>query len=270
MQLSPYSVTSPSSIVADPQGRFLFVAGSTGITVFLVNATDGSLTLSGSTVATTSVPTQMTTDGLGQFLYAIEGSKIAAYSYASVSGALTPVVGSPFSFTPAMAQISGESSGKYIMGITAEDGENGGFADDHIYVFGISQSGSAGALSPVAGSPFATVYSPVYMTVSPNGAFVYTFNQNPAGTVTAPDPMEGYALDNTTGKLTALSTSPFNDLTSTIGKFEQSGQYMFAEGYVLGVGGTFAYSADPTTGALGSTLPHNGSASPSFAVTDAP
>jgi 6-phosphogluconolactonase (cycloisomerase 2 family) len=269
--LSPYSVTSPASIAADPAGRFLFVGGGTGISVFLINASDGSLTPSGSTLATTSAPTQMVTDGNGQFLYALEGSQIAAYSYAAVSGALTAVAGSPFSFTPAMAQISGESSGKYIVGITAQDGANGGIADDSIYVFAISQSGSSlGALSPVAGSPFATLYSPLYMTVSPNGAFVYTFNQNAVGTTTQADPMEGYALDSSTGKLTALSTSPFTTLTSTIGKFDQSGQYMFAEGSVLGVGSMFAYAADPTTGALASTLPQVAAPSASFAVTDAP
>jgi DNA-binding beta-propeller fold protein YncE len=132
---------------------------------------------------------------------------------------------------------------------------------------------STGALTAVSGSPVATVYPPIYIAVSPNGSFVYTFNEetDQSTNLIVVDPMEGYAL-STTGTLTPVSGSPFTQETATIGEFDQSGQYIFAEGGLPGssVGGTFAYSANTTTGALDSTLPHAGAPPGHFAVTDLP
>jgi len=265
--LSPYSVTSPSSIVADPKGAFVFVGSATGIWVFSVNA-DGSLTLApGSPFSSGGTPTQMATDGAGKYLYAVQSSGIAAFSYAA-SGVLTPVVGSPFTFSPPMAQVEGDLSGSYLVGTSAEIGAGSGTIDNHVYVFGITPSGSssAGALTQL--TPTATQFSPAYVTVSPNGKFVYTFNETSAGS-SSPDPMEGYQLSST-GTLTALSTSPFTALDADIGKFDQSGQFLFVYALVGGIGGSYPYAADPSTGALTSTLPHLGFPSFNFAVTDAP
>ncbi len=268
---SPYSITfSPSCVAVDPSGAFLFVGGSSGISVFSVSATDGSLLLTGST-PTSGSPQQMTTDGQGKFLYALEGSGIAAFSY-GVSGTLTAVQGSPFNpFNGvSMAQIEGESSGKYLVGTTAEAGGGSGIVDRSLYVFAIS---ATGALTAAAGSPVTTVYPPVYVAVSPNGSFVYTFNEETDLTtnLTVVDPMEGYGLSSA-GALTPISGSPFTQETATIGKFDQSGLYIFAEGGIpnTSIGGTFAYGASTTTGALTSTLPHAGAPPGSFAVTDLP
>lgn len=266
---SPYSVISPSCIAADPNGAFLFVGSSSGVSVFTVNS-DGSLTPApGSPFSTGGTPTQMGTDGTGKYLYAVQSSGITAFSYAS-SGVLTPVVGSPFAFTPPMVQVEGELSGNYLVGTSAEVGAGSGPIDKHIYVFGITQSGSsAGALAQATGSPFATTYSPIYLAVSPNGKFVYTFNETSAGS-SSPDPMEGYQLGSG-GTLTALASSPFTTLPADIGKFDQSGQYLFVYATGSGVaGGSYAYAADTSTGALSSTLPHAGFPTSSFAVTDAP
>jgi len=282
---SPYTVGalgSVNSVAADPTGRFLFVAGIGGVSVFSVNSTNGELTLtnSGSPFPTPGVVLgQMATDGLGKYLYGVQsfpGTEVVAFSYDQTSGALTAVPGSPFVSTGSanfnMAEIAGESSGKYMIGITEEIGQGGGIIDNHLYVFGISQvAGSAGALAPVAGSPFLTTNSPLYMTVSPNGSFVYTFNQEFAsgsntGTI---DPMEGYLLDSSTGALTALTTS-FSGLNATIGRFDQSGQYLFATAIgPQNVGETFAYGADTSTGALSNTLTSSvGAPTSDFVVTD--
>ncbi|MGA8215826.1 MAG: hypothetical protein WB799_19700 [Candidatus Sulfotelmatobacter sp.] len=280
---SPYTVGalgSVNSVAADPTGRFLFVAGLGGVSVFSVNSTNGELTLTNGSPSSTGnvVLEQMATDGLGKYLYGVQsfpGTEVVAFSYDS-TGTLTAVPGSPFVSTGSanfnMAEIAGESSGKYMIGITEEIGQGGGIIDNHLYVFGISQTaGSAGALAPVAGSPFLTTNSPMYMTVSPNGSFVYTFNQEFAsgsntGTI---DPMEGYLLDSSTGALTALTTS-FTGLNATIGRFDQSGQYLFATAIgPQNVGETFAYGADTSTGALSNTLTSSvGAPTADFVVTD--
>jgi 6-phosphogluconolactonase (cycloisomerase 2 family) len=259
--LSPYTVGSPTSIAADPNGAVLFVGGSAGISSFTISSTDGSLTFVNS-ATTTGTPTQLVTDGLGRFVYAITGSTISAFSYTQ-TGVLTAVPGSPF-ISSGMAQIASESTGNFLLGITAEAGFSGGNIDKSIYAFGI---GTSGALTQLATT--TTLYSPVYIAVSPIGPFVYTFNENPNTGVTLPDPMEGYQI-STSGSLTPLSTSPFTLLPASIGKFDQSGQYVFVDAVVAGVGGAFAFAADTSTGALTSTLPHLGFPSTSFAVTDAP
>jgi 6-phosphogluconolactonase (cycloisomerase 2 family) len=261
---------SGSSIAADPAGHFLFVGGSSGISVFTVSATDGSLTPAPGSPFATASPVQLATDGKGRYLYAVGGSGISAFSYNQVSGVLTPVTGSPFNpFLPAtMAQVEGESTGTYLVGTTAEAGAGSGVIDRNLYVFGITQA--TGALTKIAAT--ATVYSPVYMTVSPNGKFVYSFNEDdslPTNPIT--DPIEGYAISST-GALTPVSGSPFLALTATIGKFDQSGQYLFSEVFIpnSASGSTFAYGADTSLGGLTSTLPHAGAPSTSFAVTDEP
>ena len=272
---SPYTVDSSGSIASDPTGHFLFVAGLAGISVFTVNSTDGSLTLTGGPPVSTGgvIPTQMATDGQGKFLYGVQGfpgSEIVAFSYNQTTGALTAVPGSPFQGAGFnMAEVAGESTGKYLLGITEQSGLHGGSVDNNVYVFGITQTGlsNAGALTPVT-PLFATTASPINIAVSPNGKFVYTFNQDSLG---AFGPVQGFQLNSSTGALTPLSgISPFTGLNAEIGRFDQSGLYLFAvaDEPTQNVTGMFPYTADPSTGALTSTFPFFGAPSLVYAVTD--
>ena len=261
---SPYAGSGGTSVVADPAGHFLFVGGTSGISVFMVNTNDGSLaTVSGSPFSTGGViPVQLATDGVGKFLYMVDGATITAYAYNSV-GVLAQVA-SPV--TSPVIMLSGERSGKFMLGITEETGLTGGAADNNIYVFSIGSTGAITALPP-----FASGDSPIYMAVSPNGTFVYTFNQNGTGVVAVTDPILGYTFDSSSGSLAALSTSPFTGLDATIGRFDQSGNYLFSVANVpnSSLAGEFAYGVS-NTGALSSTLAHAGVPALSYAVTDVP
>jgi 6-phosphogluconolactonase (cycloisomerase 2 family) len=252
---------SGETIAADPNGAVLFVGVPTGISTFTVNANDGSLTPIGTTT-TGSTPSQIATDGLGKYVYALTGTTITAFAYTS-SGVLTPVTNSPFPIS--MAQIAGEASGKFLFGITAENGGGSGAIDNHIYVFSIA---SGGGLTTF-GSPVPTLSSPVYLAVSPNGKFVYTFDQTSDIVSTVNDPMEGFAFS--TGTLTELGTSPFAGLDASVGKFDQSGQYIFAIADVpnSSLAGEYAYAVD-ASGAVTSNLPHAGAVNAGYAVTDEP
>jgi len=259
--------SSFSTVVADPNGAVLFVGGSAGIAVFTINPNDGSLTLVGTTATGGIIPTQLETDGSGKYVYALVGQDIYAFTY-SASGVLGPVTGSPFAFSPSMAQIASESTGKFLLGITAETGAGSGATDNHVYVISIAAGGGLSAF----GSPTATTYFPGYLAVSPNGKFVYTFSQSFGVTGLINDPMEGFAFS--TGTLTPLGVSPFTGLDAAFGLFDQSGQYIFAVADVPNSAfpGEFAYGVDTTSGALTNSLAHAGVAGTGkgFAVTDEP
>jgi len=263
---SSYTLTgSGTTIAADPSGAVLFVGGSAGISVFTVNPKNDSLTAVATTSTGSITPTQLLTDGSGKYLYALTGGTITAFSY-TPSGVLGPVTGSPFSFSPSMAQLAAESTGTFLLGITGETGGGSGAIDKNIYVLSIV---SGGGLTTF-GSPTPTQSSPGYLAVSPNGKFVYTFDQTVTATGATDDPMEGFAFS--TGTLTELTgVSPFTGLDAQLGKFDQSGQYIFAVASVPGSSfpGEFAYGVD-STGALSNTLAHAGVVSLSFAVTDEP
>jgi len=94
-------------------------------------------------------------------------------------------------------------------------------------VFGIQQTGSnAGAISPVLGSPFNTLYSPYSfaMQSNPGGVLLYSFSLVTDGTF---NPIEGYQLNSSTGALTAVSGSPFLNFLGSEGEFDQAGNYLF-------------------------------------------
>lgn len=203
--------------MTDP-GAFL---GESNVHVFSVG-TGGVLTeASGSPVSIPFAPGGMTMDALGKYLYIIgitgtgAGYEIGAYSVSGSS--LTVVPGSPFFFP--MTQVAGDASGKYLIGTTSS------LADNHLYVFSIEQSGAnAGAIAQVAGSPFATKYSPYEVVAQPiGGELVYSFSLSSTGG----NPVEGYQLNTSSGALTALSGSPFPAAVADLGFFDQGGGYLF-------------------------------------------
>ena len=201
------------SMITNPAGTLLFVAdaGNNEIWVYEIGLASGStpgvLTLAPNSPFSTGTfqPGNMTTDGLGKYLYVTsltadhQGTSVAGYSIGTGSseGTLAPVPGSPFFSTQSAAynmwEVQGEPSGNFLIGITGETVAAGAAADDnHLYVFKIQPSGSApGAITPVANSPFATQYTPFNIAVQPveaNGEFVYSFSVNDSGA--AYDPVE--------------------------------------------------------------------------------
>ena len=269
---SPYPVNglaatiSSFSIAADPAGNFVFVGDAAGITVFAVNSGNGALTPVNTTPVSTGIgaPSQMATDGLGKYLYVLDGTSIAQFSYSS-TGALTPL-GTVSSSITDMAMITGEPSGKWMLGTRAQVGAQGGALDLNVYVFSIS---STGALS--AAIPTSTPFPPTYVAVSPNGKFVYTFNEDDSNpnNPTFLQPIVGLTFNSATGALT--NPTPFPDVLSKIGHIDQSGALLFAIGQstTATAAGTVPISI-LSDGTLSASTQHAGAPSFSFAVTDAP
>jgi len=202
---SPFATAGADSVASDPAGHFLFVgnrnAGS--ISVFQINPTTGALVAApGSPFFAFNLDfaALLAVDGTGKFLYVgqnLPPLPIYAFSIDQNTGALSPVVGSPFSLN--VAAVRTDFLGKFAVGITGNTGDN------HLYVFAIDPT--TGALAAVNNSPFTTVAStPLNLQIHPSSQFVYSFGLDSNSVYTA---MEGYAIDPTTGALTALAGSPF-------------------------------------------------------------
>jgi hypothetical protein len=218
-------------MTTDPGGNYLFISdsGDTEIFVYTINSSTGALTPAvGSPFGVPTIePGNITTDGLGRFLYvsldsAHEGGSFEAFSIGT-GGVLTFIAGSQVVTTGAW-QLQGDASGKYLIGTSGNSLSVSGADDLHLYVFSINQS--SGIASPAAGSPVSTQFSPFTIAMQPassNGEFVYSFGPN--DTDTGYNGIEGFQLDPTTGVLTELSDSPFsNGLTlGWWGQFDQSG-----------------------------------------------
>jgi 6-phosphogluconolactonase (cycloisomerase 2 family) len=235
---SPFATSTPHADVAvsDPQGRFLFVSdiAAANITVFKIDATTGSLTATGTPI-TGAGPDQMVVDGSGNYLYFPAGSFVFGYSIDQTSGALTPLLGSPFSVLASALQA--DPTGKFLLSVSA--------ADNNVSVIPI------GAGTGILGVPttFPAVQIPSSLALSPNGKFLFTFAVDRAGN---PLPIEGFTFDVTTGTLTAMANSPFTNLPKVaIAIFDQNGTTMIG----VTVTSFIPYFINATTGAPTSPVP---------------
>jgi 6-phosphogluconolactonase len=263
---SPYSASFLStvsggagvtSMITNPAGTLLFFASSLGeIFVYQINS-DGSLTAAtGSPFSASISPLNMTTDGLGKYLYATngdtshEGTEVAGFSIGS-GGVLTPIAGSPFVLP--MWQVQGEPTGNFLIGTTGQSAGINGSDNNLLYVFSIQQSGSSPGALTLPGSSFATTYSPYAIAVQPDsgGNLVYSFGFN--DDLTGFNPPEAYSIGST-GALTVVNGSPFsNAAEGTWGQFDQSGTNLFLWGEVDS-SGTFTYPLSALAVASNGTL----------------
>jgi hypothetical protein len=255
------------NIITNPAGTLLFIPDAVKAQIHVLSiGTGGALTeVTNSPFncpAGFSTPMNMATDGLGKYLYVIDGndlnhqgSQIAAFAIGTGTslGKLTPVTGSPFVGAPFnMWQLQGEPTGNFLIGTSGSTAFYTGVLDDNnLYVFSIVQSGSnAGAISLTTKQ--ATTYSPFSIAVQSNigGNLVYSFSFNDTGT--AINGIEGYSISST-GTLTKDTGSPFSGVgNGTWGQFDQSGAYLFAySSYINGSGTTTTVMVPLSVGAGG-------------------
>jgi 6-phosphogluconolactonase len=221
-------------VITNPAGTLLFIseAGTEQILVYQISSAGVLTPVTGSpfsTLGQTLEPQNMATDGAGKFLYVTEdsgdhsGAFVTGYAISS-TGVLTPLSTSQFNFP--LWEMQGDSSGKYLVGITGETAYYFGSDDTHIHVLSINST--TGALTEVSGSPFTTTYAPFNIALQPSAnatEFVYSFSIDDANT--GANAIEGFQLDTTSGKLTAISGSPFGVTHAPWGQFDQTGQYLF-------------------------------------------
>ena len=272
------------NMIVNPAGTLLFIsdAVTSSVSVYSIGSGGVLATVGNFACPTGFTPMNMTTDGLGKFLYVVNGTDsshqghgIAAFSIGS-TGTLTPVAGSPFTGTGLfnMWQVKGEPTGKYLIGTTGTTVPVNGVDDDKLYVFSITQSGtSAGALTQTTTQ--ATNFSPFSIAVqsNTNGSLVYSFSFN--DTATGFNPIEGFSISST-GGLSPASGEPFAIGEGSWGQFDQSGALLFSYASFVNAGtGAVTTQISPLTVGSGGTLSEPVSSTtlvtPGFwAVADAP
>jgi 6-phosphogluconolactonase len=192
-----------------------------------------------------------------KFLYTINDFDISGYTVNSSTGAVTPSPGSPFvlgnvdSTCPDLAAAS--PSGKFLFVPDA--------CNDTVLVYGIDQT--TGALTAVAGSPFATgatghlIEQPV---VDSTGKFLYV-------PTTQSDQIFGFTIA-ANGSLAAITGSPFAAGGGESLTIVPSGKFLYEADSGGSNGTILGFSINATSGALTpiSGPPFNLSSQPKFIV----
>ena len=242
---SPFSAgATPLTVTVDPSGRFAYATFLSGdgsridrVVSYSINATTGALTSTG-TAHTGFFPNVFTLEPSGRFAYvanSLSGS-ISVYSIDSSTGALTEVAGSPLNLAYAPFSLTVDTTGKFLYVPRTDN-----IGNYYIAVFSIDSS--AGALSEIAGSPFAAGLNSTSLTVAPSGKFVYVGNgSDNAGS------MSVYAIDAATGALTNIGAAATPAGSYGV-KIDPSGRVAYSiHGPRVDAGSILAFTLNTTTG----------------------
>lgn len=271
---------SQAEMITNPAGTLLFAADTLQSQIYVFQiGTGGVLTLAPGSPVTIPLgfqPMNLATDGLGNYLYAVDGtfsthtgSQVAAYAINNTSGSLgqlTAVTGSPFAYP--MWQLKGDPTGQFMIGTSGKTVFYDLVDDTNLYVFSIAQSGAAapGALNLVTTSPTTSSPYSIAMQSNSGGTLVYSFSFN--DTATAFNAIEGYSLSST-GTLTAAGTFT-GTANGSWGQFDPSGKYLFTYSSPSGASAQVGVLNVGSGGALTQPVTPVNLANPGFwAVADA-
>jgi DNA-binding beta-propeller fold protein YncE len=217
---SPFPANAdPTEILITPSGKFVYVTNPAigAITAFTFSSSDGTLTqLPSSPIL--SLPGGgggafgLAVDGGEQFLYVTNPSasnpppnaatigNISAFSIgpstASIPGALTPILGSPFTVASGIgpSAITVDPGGKFVYATTTGSSSS-------IWCFAITPT--TGQLVAAAKSPFSLSAGGLFALIDPSGNYFYIGTQVGKG-------IAGYTNNPSTGLPTAIAGSPFS------------------------------------------------------------
>src|SRR5437763_9891801 len=262
---TPLSMAGPnqsSGMVASNTLGHLYVSDFVNDAVdgFTINSSTGGLTaIAGSPFSLGGTPPGA--GGLssfvsaGSYLYVtdLNAGAVAGFAYNSANGTLTSVPGSPFpaGSTPVQAVQAG-SQGKFLYVSNNNDSAGG------ISAYNIDFN--TGALTPIPGSPFPTGSAgsfpgPSAMVVNNNFLYIAL-----AGSANPNNEVLAFAIDQTTGILTPLASSPFvtgsDPLYMALVPVTSVGFQAFLFTANVQDGTISAFTADDNTGIL---TPVNGS-----------
>jgi 6-phosphogluconolactonase (cycloisomerase 2 family) len=183
---------SPTMVVADPGGKFLFAIEYGGILAFTIDPSNGALTQIPSSLCCgfSLPPTALGIDPNGNFLYVTlnDPGSAALYSYQidRSSGALTLVSGTGlyFAAAPQPTSIQTDALGKFVYLVDPATGVIAG------YPVNLANGQLGRALFPM---PFAAGLGATLISTSPN--FLYVFARDQIANLI------GYRIDETSGRL---------------------------------------------------------------------
>jgi 6-phosphogluconolactonase (cycloisomerase 2 family) len=239
------------AVTFDPTGMFGYVTNGSflgylniGVWEFTIDPTTGVPNLvPGTEVAACYQPWSVTIDPSGQFAYVPSfvvtpspGAALYAFTINAVTGALVPVAAAPY-VQPAAAG----GDGALTIEPTGRFAYQPDYNNNEIWAFAIDSS--TGALTPIAGSPFATGSTPTSIAIEPRGQFLY---------LVASGGVYTYAINNSTGALTVATGSSLVALSQASAlQIDPSGQFAYTTAIVgAGQTGVYGYTIDSATGAL--------------------
>lgn len=235
---SPVAIVGVASMDISPDGQWLVVLDSNGISIdeFQINPNSGLLTqATGATYSVsnaTVVPRSLKVSPNGTLIFAALGTGgDVVLSLDEPTGVITPLqqlsLGSTTTSDNALA-VSPSNNFVYI----ARSGTGGGLA-------AYAVAANTGALSAITGSPFAAGTQPFSVALNLAGTDVYVANRGD-------NTISGYSI-GTSGALAPLTASPYSAGSAVAGLVaDRSGSYLLA----IANGGTpdlALYSFDTTT-----------------------
>ena len=205
--------TNPTEILFTHSGKFVYVTNPEIGMVTGFSFTDGVLTLVPGTPVSSGEgggALGLAVGGRDQFLYVTNPSatnpppnesttgNISGFSIDPTTGALTPIIGSPFTSTVGGAgptSITLDPTGRLLYAVTPGSTLS-------IWCFQITYPN--GQLVLVTNSPFSVPAGGLFAVFDPSGRFFY---------IGSPIGLQGYTYNPSTGVLTAIPGSPFTTLT---------------------------------------------------------
>ena len=227
---------APRTIVFGADNRFAYIGNqsTTDISVYRVDQVTGALTpITGSPFAIGGGPQAMAIHPAGTFLYVAAGDGLYTNAVNPTSGALTSVG----TAVPGNHGVALHPSGNFAYAVSA------GVAGVYVYAIG-----GNGALTAIAGSPFAGGTGGVEVAIDPTGQFAYV-----ARTVfDSPGTVSAYSIDATTGALTPVGSPLATATGPTMLAIDPQGAFLYlaCNGGPTHFGALAGYSINRSTGAL--------------------
>ncbi len=247
VQGSPFETGKLPWGITAADGKFVYVANGVGtnqydhspshVSGYAIDTTDGVLTpLKGSPFKEPGHgAADMAVVGIAARKYAyvvnIYSDDISAYQINTVSGALTPVAGTPFGTGGEPESLTIDPKGKFAFVPNT--------LTDDVSAFKITRA--TGALVSVAGSPFSAGITPAGAAVDSTGSFLYVTNANSNN-------ISAYIIHESTGVLTRVKGSPYKSDTPSRAAADPGAGFIYVSNN--GSDTVSAYAVNPVTGAL--------------------
>src|SRR6202140_2209171 len=211
---SPFPANSnPAEILITPSGKFVYVTNPGIGMVTAFSFSNGVL----SQLPTSPVPSGagalgLAVDGSERFLYVANPAasnpppfssttgNVSGFNINPSSGALTPILGSPFTATNGNgpSAVTVDPSGRFVYATTPGTSFS-------VWCFTITPAN--GQLVAVTNSPFSLTAGGLFALIDPSGNYFYVGSQDANG-------IAGYTYDPSTGTPTAIAGSPFSTMAA--------------------------------------------------------
>jgi 6-phosphogluconolactonase (cycloisomerase 2 family) len=213
---SPFAAGAPGpeAIAVDSKGKFVYFLSNNSVFAYAINGTSGVLTpVPGSPFAPSApnlVTVSLAIDPTSLFMYVTNNSQvqgtssISAYRLDATTGALTPLLGSPFSAgTAEPLWVSVDPSGAFLYVPSFDTALSG-----VIEAFAIAPG--TGVLAPL-GTTLARQFphAPVQLAISSGTTAATSRPQYVLVTNSGSNDVSAYTIDPASGALAAVSGSPF-------------------------------------------------------------